>query len=73
MIARRRRRPRIRSASYRTLFWLVRIEATFNAFYPDTPRVSEPWLRKRWLGVRTETRDKLATVALRRQASEGAA
>lgn len=31
MIFRTRRRPRVHSASWRTLYWLIRLEATFYA------------------------------------------
>lgn len=48
MIGRRRRRPRVRSSSFRTLWWLVRREAALRILCPDHVDVGPSYAR-RWL------------------------
>lgn len=64
MIARRRRRARVRSVSFRTLFWLQHMEATFQAVHEGRVPMLEALRRHRWLSLRREKRTRLATAAL---------
>mgnify|MGYP001595922510 FL=1 len=45
---RRRRRPRVRSVSFHTLWWLVRREAVLRILYPRllAQALPDTWLRK---------------------------
>ena len=63
MIFRGRRRPRRRSVSFRTLFWLVRTEAELWVMYGP----SNEWLRvlhvNRWIKLTSTARRRKAAAA----------
>lgn len=53
MIARRRKRPRRHSVSYRTLHWLIRMEALYMLAAYQIPYVNEARARRQlWLDYR---------------------
>lgn len=65
MITRRRKRPRIRSCSFRTLGWLIRREATYQVCIRELPGELLPFSRFRWAELTTETATGLARRELR--------
>lgn len=52
MIARTRKRPRTKSASFKTFWWLLTHEAVLNICRTTMPRLSEEHLRA-WLDPRS--------------------
>ena len=65
MIARRRKRSRVHSASYRTLYWLVRIEAQYVVAYGALDAYRDPWVRLHFLRMSTIKRARRCATALR--------
>jgi hypothetical protein len=64
MIARSRKRPRVRSVSFRTLFWLVRVEAEVYVMTPWFGVVDRRRFMLDWIATPTTTRRRRAAVAL---------
>jgi len=57
MIARRRKRPRVHSASFRTLWWLIRIEGGHAIETRYSSEEAPSWRRRWWLDLTTRARD----------------
>jgi len=66
MIARRRKRPRVRSASFRTLFWLIRVEGCERVEAGDGAFDARTFSRLRFLSLTTRQRDAMARDVLKR-------
>ena len=52
-IRRPRNRPRVKSVNFRSLWWLVTLEAAFNIRWPDLPAEQAAHLRETLAGAHT--------------------